>query len=713
MVFEFKNNIAFLLVLFCLGIPQKLKATHILGGELTYIQTDTNRYDVYLTMYIDCGPTNTVETGLWDVAELNVWDNIQATPIATFINTNLIEDSVLNTYTNPCAVLPPDLCVKRGEYYFDVIVPPNSGDFTFTYQLCCFNENTTNSSMTQGLTVYCLVTPEENNSPTFNSQPSLGSCMYDDLNLDLSMNDPDGDSLVYSFFTPFATSDPTSVFDISPPPFVEYVWEVGYDVLSPMSTTNGIFLDSITGALSGSPTQIGNYVVGIKIEEYRGGVKIGEYMRVYRYLITDCSLGAALLEISVDQYCDDLDYQFINNSVNGNGYYWNFGDPSSGINDTSSLVNPSHIYPDYGTYTVLLIAYNNVLACSDTLTYDLEVLEVQDFTYNHVGKYCLDDNIYEFTPSLLDVGLSYFWDFGPNAIPANSTEMKPENIHFTSKESQEVSLTIFFANCKKTYKDSLFIDYIIDNIEGPQEVCLYETVVYSSSPGVNYPRNYSWVINNQEFITETASIQFEDTGLYDISLDIYDPIKDCHEEILLENWLRVYPLPTPDFTLKNFDIPVNEEIFLTDLSLNSQSTYWVISNGDTVYGDDPVYTFLNEGTYTITQFSSDELCSDQITKSVIVSPHKLIYPNAFSPNGDNLNEGFIPKGRTLDDITFYRLKIHDRWGRLLFTTNDPFHPWFGIDKNGNDVGTGMYIWTAEYTTHAVKRELMNTVLLLE
>ncbi len=713
MEYKLHNYIVFLSFFFCFGIHQKLKATHILGGDLRYVQTDTNKYDVYLTMYIDCGPTNTEGTGLWSTAEINVWDGIQTTPIATFINTSLNEDSLSNTYTNPCAVLPPELCVKKGEYYFEVIVPPNSGDLIFTYQLCCFNENTTNSLMTQGLTFYCLVSPGENNSPSFNSQPPLGSCLYDDLDLDLSMNDSDGDSLVYSFFTPFSTGDTTNVFDFSPPPFVEYAWEMGYDELSPMDATNGIIIDSVTGIVSGVPTGLGNYVMGIKINEYRDGVKIGEYMRVYRYLITDCSLSAALVEISVDQYCDDLNYQFINNSVNGTSYYWNFGDPSSGTNDTSTSVNPSHLYPNYGTYTVMLIAFNNVLACSDTLIYDLEVVEGLDFIYSYLGKYCLDDNVYEFIPSLLDTDLSYSWDFGNNAIPANSTEMKPEDIHFTSNGSQEVALTIFFANCKRTYKDSVFIDILIDEIEGPQEICLYETAVYSSSPGVNYPRNYSWVINKQEINSETASIQFEYTGLYDVFLNIYDPIKDCEEEVLLENWLRVHPLPTPDFTLKNFDVPIDEEIFITDLSLHSQSTYWVISNGDTVFGEDPVYTFLKEGTYTITQFSFDENCDDQITKSVIVTSHDLIYPNTFSPNGDNLNDGFIPHGRALDDIAFYRLEIYDRWGRLLFTTNDPFAPWFGIDKNGNDVGAGMYIWTVEYTTHSLRRELINTVLLLK
>jgi len=62
---------------------------------------------------------------------------------------------------------------------------------------------------------------------------------------------------------------------------------------------------------------------------------------------------------------------FINNSYNSNTYFWNFGDPSSGILDTSSAMDPNHNYDQSGTYDIEYIACNT--ACipekCDTLNF--------------------------------------------------------------------------------------------------------------------------------------------------------------------------------------------------------------------------------------------------------------------------------------------------------------------------------------------------------
>jgi gliding motility-associated-like protein len=74
--------------------------------------------------------------------------------------------------------------------------------------------------------------------------------------------------------------------------------------------------------------------------------------------------------------CAPVTVTFTNNSTGASAYYWNYGDPASNPNDTSTiLVNGSHTYNNPGTYTITLIAGNGSL-CPDTVTQVITVLGV-------------------------------------------------------------------------------------------------------------------------------------------------------------------------------------------------------------------------------------------------------------------------------------------------------------------------------------------------
>jgi PKD repeat protein len=74
---------------------------------------------------------------------------------------------------------------------------------------------------------------------------------------------------------------------------------------------------------------------------------------------------------------------FQNFSTNGYTFKWRFGDPASGANDSSSLINPQHMYTNPGTYSVRLIAYNGALA--DTVFLPVTVSPI-NFTYTFTGN---------------------------------------------------------------------------------------------------------------------------------------------------------------------------------------------------------------------------------------------------------------------------------------------------------------------------------------
>ena len=70
----------------------------------------------------------------------------------------------------------------------------------------------------------------------------------------------------------------------------------------------------------------------------------------------------------------------------------------------------------------------------------------------------------------------------------------------------------------------------------------------------------------------------------------------------------------------------------------------------------------------------------------------LFYPTAFTPNGDNLNDGFIVSGQYIVKIN---LKIFDRWGALLYAS-DKNEPWDG-HRDGKPLPASTYVWKVEIT----------------
>jgi len=87
----------------------------------------------------------------------------------------------------------------------------------------------------------------------------------------------------------------------------------------------------------------------------------------------------------------------------------------------------------------------------------------------------------------------------------------------------------------------------------------------------------------------------------------------------------------------------------------------------------------------------------------------MFMPNAFSPNGDGLNEEF--KAVNKCQFLSFRLSIFDRWGKLLFETTDPEEPFTGRHR-GEEVPVGLYTYVIRYTIPGGSHRKQGTVMLL-
>ena len=119
-------------------------------------------------------------------------------------------------------------------------------------------------------------------------------------------------------------------------------------------------------------------------------------------------------------------------------------------------------------------------------------------------------------------------------------------------------------------------------------------------------------------------------------------------------------------------------------------------------------------TETTTYQSFCTLCSGETyssTVTVIVEPY---IPNAFTPNGDGLNDFFRIKGIPRENITLFNLQIFDRWGQQVFTAHDIDMPWNGLMQGtGEPCPGGVYSWVIYYEDNRkFKTGNSGTILLL-
>jgi gliding motility-associated-like protein len=118
------------------------------------------------------------------------------------------------------------------------------------------------------------------------------------------------------------------------------------------------------------------------------------------------------------------------------------------------------------------------------------------------------------------------------------------------------------------------------------------------------------------------------------------------------------------------EILVNDPVQFLDQTLGNVFTWeWDFGDGTRSNEQNPIHTYSRPGTYTITLTTLDVLgCTSEhsITVEVLAS-YRIMVPNAFTPNGDGLNDTFLPQMRGIDE---FEMHIFNKWGELVYSTFD-------------------------------------------
>jgi gliding motility-associated-like protein len=676
-------KILLLLLFFCAN-QSTLKATHIVGGEMTYRCLGNDEYEITLQVFRDC------YTGI---------PPFDATAYVAIYNSNwVLKDSLLMKYdqssdtlpiilSNPCLVAPPDVCVNTTTYRDTLTLPFSTGGYTLVYQRCCRNQLIRNivGPLDTGASFLVEISEkaleECNASAVFTQWPPVAICINNPIDFDHSAIDPDGDQLVYSICTPLNGGSQAVPMPRPPPagPYEEVQWIAPYD-LSNVLGGDPLSINPQTGFITGIPNTLGNFVVGICATEYRDGVIISTTRRDFQYNVSDCGEPVAAF-FAPQVLCDDKKILFDNNSVQANTYKWFF---EYDLNDNafSTLAMPTWTYPDTGVYTIALIA-NPGFNCTDTT-----------FQQIHITQSYLDANFEVTYPDCLG-GLklvinnlsidsiygtqSFLWKLeGTNPLDIYSTL---ENPVFNVSNGGNYTLTLIGTSlngCKDTLVKTFVapfpsLDFFPENLT----ICKSESIelypdaptnqIYNWSPsiGLSNPLIGNPIANPTESTTYTLTANVSQSPCVvekSVTVTVLSPgiltvTADPQEIFTGQSSQLNASLPNATFDWQN-DASLSATDIADPTAKPQETTTYIVTatadNGCTIRG---------ETTITVVFPACDE-------------PY-VFFPTGFSPNGDTQNDAL--KLEASFGVEAYWV-IYDRWGEKLFEAKSVDDTWDGTFK---------------------------------
>jgi len=267
-------------------------------------------------------------------------------------------------------------------------------------------------------------------------------------------------------------------------------------------------------------------------------------------------------------------------------------------------------------------------------------------------------------------------------------------------------------------------------ISGGGDVCsggvpLIITFTGNTTPTPTPPYTFTFTINggNAGTITSTNGsnsvslpVLTDDAGTYIYSLVGVADANGCSQivngntatAVINEKPLAIFTVSPEQTTI------LEPTITITNLSVSATSWMWNFGDGGiSQLQNPPPHTYADTGTYKITLVASNSVCKDSTYHTVrITFPFTLYIPNAFSPNTDGVNDEFKPQG---DGILTFKMMIFDRWGNMIFFTEDINKGWDGRANGGKEVAqmdTYVYVIFAKELSNKHDHEYRGIVTLI-
>jgi gliding motility-associated-like protein len=386
---------------------------------------------------------------------------------------------------------------------------------------------------------------------------------------------------------------------------------------------------------------------------------------------------------------------------------WDFGDATP----LNTAQNPSHIYTAAGSYVVTLIVTTNN-GCKDTVTKNVIVHPLPSVLFS-TSNVCLGSVTNFINTSSIpanpanDIIQSWIWNYAD--VSPIGTNQNPSHTYSVIGSYVVKLIAVSNFGCSDSVIETAVVNpnpvvgFTANDTVGCEPLCV--TFQNNSSIATGGNAHFLWdlgdgnlINNSQDLVHCYSNDSVFAPNFFTVTLTVTSD-SGCVTIKSKNNYITVYPKPNASFTVQPQTATItNPVVSITDLSTGANFWSWNFGNHDTtsIHKPNP-QTYADTGTYIITLITSTLFsCIDTAYQTVIIEPDFMFYiPNAFTPDGDGLNDTFTGKGIFIKE---FEMSIFDRWGNLVYQTDDINKPWDGRANHGSEIAQrDVYVYVVKVT----------------
>lgn len=399
---------------------------------------------------------------------------------------------------------------------------------------------------------------------------------------------------------------------------------------------------------------------------------------------------------------------------------------NDGSNDSTFTTNLNRFFlpvsPTVTTnYSIVSVEDSNLPQCSNTGNGTASVVVNSELVASFTATpqdMVLPEATVNITNTTTNKGeWDYSWDFGDGNT---STDVDPGSHTYETYGDYRIVMQATNGQCTDEFATTITIGAIppvVDFTADPIEGCVPLIVNFENLTQFADPATYQWEFGDNQRASgvENPTHIYSQPGTYTVTLSANN-VTGQRTEVVKEQFITVYETPQASYTIPDDfrQVFTGEEVQMVNTSVGADEFIWRFGDGNTSFQENPVHVYADSGIYDITLISinSSTGCQDSFSLEAqvqVILGGESAVANAFTPsrNGPGTgstnaqsNDYFIPE---LKGVAEFNMKIYNRWGELLYETNDKTQGWDGYYQ-GELMPQDVYVYRLELTYENGRKE---------
>lgn len=405
-----------------------------------------------------------------------------------------------------------------------------------------------------------------------------------------------------------------------------------------MGLGSNIYINPISGELTAIPHTLGKFVVGVCVQEIRGGVVLSSSIRDFQVNVEPCNIPSSVPVVVTDNStstaikvndttysnCQGITVRF-DNGVNqsGNTYFWDFGDPKK-TDDTSSIKNPTYVYADTGVYFVTLII-NRGKPCTDTSR--IKVIYYPGLKANFTYTPGCQNDLIQFKDSSVSIyndvnKWQWVLSAGDTSYQKDPTKTYPTagnyNVQLTANTSK---------GCVAKVAKPIAV-YPKPSANFTSNYLCYKhnaTFTDASTLSQGAISNYSW--NFGDGTTDTTKSTMHAYSIFSDSIAVKHVVVSalgCKDSIIKK--IRMDDTVKISYSTALTNLCEKSSVSFSNTSTGGNPTafQWIINNGTSINGNLATASFPSGGLFPIKLISTNRCGNDTLSNTIKINSNPTV-----------------------------------------------------------------------------------------